>query len=148
MSSNSRFCTALKPATARVDSFLRSRSFDRQRRELSLEFALPAIHRRLEELPLGAHALVIAQVQDAADERAFQSRAQLDLQWVHSDAALLAALRALHLPAGEGFAWAAGEASVITQVRSIVLDEKHVPLACTRISSYWKRGAADFHESH
>lgn len=110
--------------------------------------ALPAIHRRLEELPAGARALVIAQVQDPADQRAFQSQARVDLQWVHSDAALLAALRALPLPAGEGFAWAAGEASVIARLRAILLEEKRLPLHATRISSYWKRGAADFHESH
>ena len=72
--------------------------------------ALPAMHRRLEELPADAHAIVIAHATSAADRRAFKSQAKHSVQWVDSDDALVNAVHALELPAGEGYAWCAGEA--------------------------------------
>jgi len=107
--------------------------------------ALPAISRRLEELPARsrAHVLVLA---DEADRRAFAGRAEAQVQWPSSGDALLAALRALDLPAAEtGFAWGGGEASLMAQVRQVLL-EKGVPRQHMRISAYWKQGVADHHE--
>ncbi|HEY9025278.1 MAG TPA: siderophore-interacting protein, partial [Burkholderiaceae bacterium] len=69
------------------------------------ETAFPAVARRLEELPAGAKAIVVLKAADAADRRTFASAADVDLTWVASDDALLAAVRALALPAGDGFAW-------------------------------------------
>ena len=46
------------------------------------ETALPAISRRLAELPAHTRATVRIQVQNPADRRALPSAAQLDLQWV------------------------------------------------------------------
>src|SRR6185369_9649473 len=43
------------------------------------ESAMPAIARRLEELPAGATAIVILQVRDAADRRALQTSAAASL---------------------------------------------------------------------
>ncbi|QJE02791.1 siderophore-interacting protein [Massilia forsythiae] len=106
--------------------------------------ALPAIARRLEELPAGQRAFVIALV-DAADRRALPGAAAVELTWVDSADALEAALRALDLPPGHGFAWGGGEAQAMARVRR-VLDEKGVPRELTRVSAYWKRGVADHHE--
>ncbi|MDT7838030.1 siderophore-interacting protein [Aquabacterium sp. OR-4] len=108
--------------------------------------ALPAINRRLEELPAGAQALVLVQVASPADQRPWHSAAQVQTQWVHSTEAWLAALRALPLPAGEGFAWCAGEAQVMAQARALLVHEKGVPRECQRVSAYWKLGAQAFHE--
>jgi len=113
--------------------------------------ALPAIHRRLEELPAGSRAIAIVQLAQASDRRTIHSQADLQLQWVASDAELLNALRTLQLPPDrpghEGFVWAAGEASVMQTVRDIVLHEKQIAVANTRISAYWKRGASDYHDT-
>lgn len=106
--------------------------------------ALPAIARRLEELPAGSRALVLAHA-DAADRRAFASAADVDLRWFDTADALVADLRALALPAGRGFAWGAGEASSMARVRQ-ALNEKGVPREATRVSAYWKRGVAEHHE--
>lgn len=106
--------------------------------------ALPAMLRRLEELPAGSHARVIAHVNNSADQRQFASAAGLDVQWVHSHDALLQAVRELVLPGGDGFAWAAGEASVMAQVRDVLLTQQQLPLASTRISAYWKQGTANY----
>jgi NADPH-dependent ferric siderophore reductase len=111
------------------------------------ETALPAIARRLEELPATAQALVLLQVADPADRRPLTSTAQVNLQWVDSGAALLAAARALTLPAGEGYAWCAGEARLMAQLRAVLVQEKGHPAQALRAAAYWKQGAAAHHEN-
>lgn len=111
------------------------------------ETALPAVSRRLEELPAGARALVFLKVADAADRRPLPSRAQVDVQWVTSDAELLAAVRALALPAGDGYAWCAGEASTAAALRHAIVDEKGHPREAIRAAAYWKRGLVGHHEN-
>lgn len=108
--------------------------------------ALPAIHRRLEELPAGVQARVIAQLDDPADRRALQSRANLDVQWVDTPEALTAAVQAWTLPQGEGFVWCAGEASLMAGLRTILLDGKAHPKEAMKVAAYWKHGASDYHE--
>lgn len=107
--------------------------------------ALPSIHRRLEELPAGTRARVIVQVGQAADEREFTSAAALEVSWVRSNEALLAALEDWSRPTGEGFAWAAGEAGSMRQVRALLVD-KGQPKEAMRVAAYWRQGASDFHE--
>ena len=48
---------------------------------------LPAIARRLEELPAGTRAVVLAEVDSAADEVAFKSAAEVSVTWVHRNGA-------------------------------------------------------------
>jgi NADPH-dependent ferric siderophore reductase len=108
--------------------------------------ALPAIRRRLEELPRDVQAIVIAQV-DAAERAGLNFPRDVRVQWVDSDEELVAALRALPLPAGEGFAWAAGEASTMAQLRQVLLAEKGHPREAARVAAYWKRGASAHHEN-
>jgi len=110
------------------------------------ETALPAIHRRLEELPATAEATVIV-LGDADDRRAFESAARLNVQWVASPDALIQTLLAWQVPAGEGFAWGAGEASVMTRLREILLRDKGIPKEAMRVAAYWKRGASSFHQN-
>ncbi|HSV83507.1 MAG TPA: siderophore-interacting protein [Ramlibacter sp.] len=102
--------------------------------------ALPAVHRRLEELPAGARALVVLQV-EPQDRRRFDSQAEVDLHWVDGEDALLATVQRLTLPAGEGFAWAAGEASQMARLRELLAD-KGLAKEAMRVSAYWKQGAA------
>jgi NADPH-dependent ferric siderophore reductase len=109
--------------------------------------ALPAIARRLEELPAGVPALVLLSVPDAADRHALASAADVRLQWLDGDAELIAALRALALPAGEGYAWCAGEAGTMAALRKILVDEKGHDRHAIRAAAYWKRGAIAHHEN-
>jgi len=74
------------------------------------------------------------------------SQAQVEVCWIDSDADLVAALRALSLPEGDGFAWFAGEAATARQVRSVLLEEKGIAKDAMRVSAYWKQGVADHHE--
>lgn len=109
------------------------------------ETALPAITRRLEELPAGARVIVIGKV-PGADRRDLPGRAQVDLRWLDESGSIADAIRDLPLPAGEGFAWCAGEAAEMARVREVLLKEKGQPKEAARIAAYWKRGVAEFHE--
>lgn len=107
--------------------------------------ALPAVHRRLEELPVGVQALVVLQVAEA-DRRPLAGAAPLTLHWVDDAEALLARVAALPLPDGEGFAWAAGEAALMARLRPLLL-HKGLPKASLKVAAYWKAGAVAFHET-
>ncbi|MBN9428467.1 MAG: siderophore-interacting protein [Burkholderiales bacterium] len=112
--------------------------------------AWPAIARRLEELPVGAHAYVIVDVADAADEQSFTSRAEVHVQWLHGDAAdsgerLASAVASLSLPAGDAHYWAAGETLAMRQVR-LAFVARGAPKAWVKAAGYWRQGAAGAHE--
>jgi len=108
--------------------------------------ALPAMRRRLEELPADARVFVIAAAPED-DRAAFGGAAQANVQWVDGDDALVAAVRALPLPPGEGFVWAAGEAQAMRRLRTVLGEEKGLAKEAMRVSAYWKRGVADHHEN-
>ncbi|MCZ2497238.1 siderophore-interacting protein [Xylophilus sp. Kf1] len=104
--------------------------------------ALPAISRRLEELPAGCRAIAIVAVPRPEDRRRLDSRADLDLRWVEDDEALLAAVRALPLPPGDGYAWCAGEAHAAASLRSILVEEKGHDRYAISAAAYWKKDVA------
>lgn len=108
--------------------------------------ALPAISRRLEELPPGSRALVLAEMADPLGRRRFASPAQVEVTWVDDAEQLVAAVEALKLPAGEGFAWAAGEALAMKRIRTALVVEKDHPKERMRVVAYWRHGASGFHE--
>ncbi|MBC5783821.1 siderophore-interacting protein [Ramlibacter sp. USB13] len=108
--------------------------------------ALPAIRRRLEELPAGARAIVLAQV-EPGDRVPFVTQAKVDVYWVDTPEALLDAVSGLELPQGEGFAWAGGEAAVMAALRGILREQHGLAKEQMRIAAYWKRGASAHHEN-
>ena len=107
------------------------------------ETAMPAIERRLAELPATTRAVVRVQLANPADQRAWRSAAQLDLQWVPS---LTAAVAALDLPPGDGFVWAAGESRTMAALRKAILAKPGANAKRMRIAAYWKQGEAGHHE--
>lgn len=107
------------------------------------ESAMPAMERRLAELPAGSRVIVRAQVSNPADQRDWSSAAALDLQWVDS---LADAVDALELPEGEGFVWAAGENRAMADLRKRILAKPGAHPKRMRIASYWKQGEAGHHE--
>ena len=108
------------------------------------ETALPAIARRLAELPATARAVVRVQLRNPQDQRALASAAQLDVAWVDS---LTDAAQALAVPAGPGYIWAAGEHSEMAALRGMLAAKPGVDAKRMRIAAYWKRGEADHHEN-
>lgn len=61
--------------------------------------------------------------------------------------ALLQAVSALSLPAGDGHAWAAGEAGAMAQVRQLLIDHHGMAREHCRCAAYWKAGTSNHHES-
>jgi len=117
--------------------------------------ALPAISRRLAELPAGARAVVLAEVDSEADEISFDTQAALDLQWVHRRGAepgtgspLLDALRRLTLPEGDFHAWVACESSAAKALRAHLVGERGAHPKWVKAAGYWRRGAAATHDTH
>ncbi|MEH3087846.1 MAG: siderophore-interacting protein [Xylophilus ampelinus] len=119
------------------------------------ETALPAIARRLEELPAGGRALVVAEVDGPDEEIAFESRAALEVAWVHRRGAapgtgdgLLARLRGLELPAEDLYAWVACESGAAKAIRAHLVAERGVPPKQVKAAGYWRRGDAAAHDTH
>jgi NADPH-dependent ferric siderophore reductase len=118
------------------------------------ETALPAIGRRLEELPPGSRAVVIAEIADELEQQHFATKAELNVHWVHRGDAvagsadgLAAALRATPLPAGDFFAWAAAETQVARAIRRVMIDERGAKPPWVKAAGYWKRGSAAIHDT-
>ncbi|RQS47707.1 siderophore-interacting protein [Burkholderia sp. Bp8986] len=117
--------------------------------------ALPAVARRLEQLPAGARTAVVLEVADRTAQIAFDTRADVHEIWRFRDEAdaadgdlLLNAVRELPLPSsGDGYVWAAGEAQAMRAVRQYLTGERGVDKSRIRAAAYWKRGATAVHET-
>ncbi|MCP1242952.1 siderophore-interacting protein [Acetobacter lambici] len=113
------------------------------------ETALPAIGRRVEELPAHASATTVVAVPGAADEQHFATSATHHAHWVHRPMeqadqaqAILAALGQIAIEPGT-FVWVGAEAHVARAVRRYLLEERYVPVQWVKASGYWVMGQAD-----
>jgi NADPH-dependent ferric siderophore reductase len=117
------------------------------------ETALPAIARRLQELPAGTRVAAVLEVADPSARIEFDTQAELHAVWRYrSDSpyrgdALLQAVRETYLPEGEGYVWAAGESATMRAVRYHLCTERGIDKSRIRAASYWKQGAAAVHEN-
>ncbi|MBD1553983.1 siderophore-interacting protein [Pseudomonas sp. C2L12B] len=103
------------------------------------ETALPAIARRLEELPAHREALVVVQIEDAAERQPLHSAASLQVVWVERHKAdLLGVVAGLQLPAGSLWAWVATEAALSRQVRRLLLDHHRLDENGVKAAGYWR----------
>lgn len=110
------------------------------------ETALPAIARRIEELPAHKPVLAIIEVPEAADEQVFAPREDLTIHWIHRNgveagARNLILERAIETPflAGEGFAFVAGEAQMAKAMRAHLVN-RGFSNDYIRAAGYWVRG--------
>ncbi|WP_417718863.1 siderophore-interacting protein [Salipiger sp.] len=112
------------------------------------ETALPAIGRRIEELPAGTRVTSLVAVPGAQDEQSFETAAAHTARWIHrplsqADAAapLLEALADLTVPP-RCLVWIAAEAAVARALREALM-ERGVPKVWMQASGYWISGVAD-----
>ncbi|HTV36340.1 MAG TPA: siderophore-interacting protein [Xanthobacteraceae bacterium] len=117
------------------------------------ETALPAIGRRLAELPTGARAVVIAEVDGTADELTFDSQADVTVTWVHRNGAAAGAsdalakkLATMKLPAGDYYAWVACESLTAKALRRQLIADHGANPKWMRAAGYWRRGAVAVHD--
>ena len=103
------------------------------------ETALPAIARRLEELPAGRKVLAVIEIADAAEQQALQSAAELEVIWVlRGQVDLLDTVRTLTLPSGALYTFVAMETKLSRQVRRVLLDTHKVDEAFLKAVGYWR----------
>ena len=110
------------------------------------ETALPAIGTLIESLPAGARAVAYVEVRDRAEEQRFDTRDEVTVHWLHrgdtpaGDSGLLIdAVRGAEFPPGAVFAWLAGEAGTVRELRRELVGERGVDRRSIEFSGYWRR---------
>ncbi|HLR85850.1 MAG TPA: siderophore-interacting protein [Nocardioidaceae bacterium] len=107
------------------------------------ETALPAIARRIEELPAGTPVTAIVSIPTMPEAQEWEHACDLDLTWLPRDMsapdALTKTLDAVRWRDGQVYAWAAGEAGMLRGVRAW-LKKQGVPREYTDIAGYWRKG--------
>ncbi|MBK5000103.1 siderophore-interacting protein [Pseudomonas sp. S31] len=107
------------------------------------ETAIPAIGRRLEELPAGRQVLAVIQIEDDQERQPLPSQAQVEVIWVKREENLLALVEGLTLPQGRLYSWVALEKSLTRQAKALLL-AKGVAEDALKAAAYWRAdGTAD-----
>lgn len=117
--------------------------------------ALPAIARRLTELPADSRAVVVVEVDSPADVLPLASAADVTLHWCYREGAapgtvstLLETLTGLALPVGDYYAWVACESAAAKAIRAHLVAERGAQPGWIKASGYWRRGQIATHETH
>ena len=116
--------------------------------------ALPAIARRLAELPAGARVTVVDEVEGPEHELAFDTSTDLSLHWVHRRGAaagspkLVDALKRLSPNPGDFHTWVACESGVAKVLRQELIAHHGAGPQWTKAAGYWKHGNAATHDKH
>ena len=117
--------------------------------------ALPAIARRLTEYPAGPRVVVLAEVDTAADQVTFESKAAVTVTWAHRNGAeagttdvLSRTLDTMKLPAGDFYAWVACESLTAKGLRAQLIADHGANPKWMRAAGYWRRGAVAVHDTH
>jgi len=119
------------------------------------ETGLPAISRRLAELPAGARAIIVGEIEGPGDEIAFATAANASVTWAYRNGAapgasdvLARTLKSLTLPAGDYYAWVACESLIAKALRRQLIADHNANPKWMRAAGYWRRGATAIHEVH
>ena len=113
------------------------------------ETALPAMKTLLEEMPPSMQVYALAEVQDAAEELAWESKANVSQLWLHrqegrlTGRALAETMKSIALPAGDGRIWVSCEASIMREIRRHFIEERGLDRQMLRTQGYWKVGASN-----
>jgi NADPH-dependent ferric siderophore reductase len=127
------------------------------------ETGLPAIGRRLEELPANTRALVVIDSDGGAAGYPLESPAALEVINVSREAsgqarvsreasdearaaALINSLRQLEFPPGQCFTWVATESQAARAIRRYLTDERGLDKHWIKAAGYWQRGTTGTHD--
>jgi NADPH-dependent ferric siderophore reductase len=118
------------------------------------ETAVPAIGRRLEELPASASAIVVIEADVETEWPRFESRADVATIWVPRDRQpgepahdLIEMLGTLEFPDGNSFFWVAVESRAARAIRRYLREQRGIDKDWIKAAGYWQRGAAGAHET-
>ena len=116
---------------------------------------LPAVARRLAELPARTRAVALIEVDGPADQIELKSAADVSVTWAHRDGAqagstnvLSRTLRTLDIPRGDFYAWVACESLTAKALRTQLVAENGANPKWMRAAGYWRRGAVAVHDTH
>ncbi|GAA5008708.1 siderophore-interacting protein [Acinetobacter puyangensis] len=116
--------------------------------------AIPAIARRLQELPTTSHAHVWIEVESEQDQITLLSAAQTQIHWLYRNGqdagqadGFVAALAQYQFPAQDFHTWIAAETHVARQLRKEMLEQHGAQKQWTKASGYWKKGNPGAHDS-
>lgn len=119
------------------------------------ETALPAIGRRIEELPASTTTIARIEINDANERQAFDSGASLDLAWIERNGAapgsadlLMQALEDTAIPSGLGYAFVAAEANTVKRIRQYLVERRGLNQTWIKAPAYWRRDAAGYDDGH
>ncbi|WP_405064587.1 siderophore-interacting protein [Kribbella sp. NBC_01505] len=111
------------------------------------ESALPAIGAAIEQLPPGAKATVLVEVEDETEEQKFSGAGEVELTWFHRATAaggrgdgLVAAVEALTFPEGVVQAFVHGEAGFVFRIRKHLFTDRGLSRDRVSVSGYWRVG--------
>ncbi|HJH22015.1 MAG TPA: siderophore-interacting protein [Pseudomonas lactis] len=108
------------------------------------ETAIPAIARRLEELPAGRKVLAVIEIADAAEQQVLSSAAKVEVIWVlRGQDDLLDVVRNLTVPSGTLYSFVATETKLSRQVRRVLLDTHKVNEEYLKAVGYWRAEGSD-----
>jgi NADPH-dependent ferric siderophore reductase len=118
------------------------------------ETALPAIGRRLEELPAASHALVVIESDARVERPALSGHGSLEVIWVPRNELggppahqIIDALRELPFPPGRCFFWVAVESRSARAIRGYLRDERGIDKKWIKAAGYWQRGTVGTHDN-
>ncbi|MHA6577494.1 siderophore-interacting protein [Pseudomonas yamanorum] len=104
------------------------------------ETAIPAIARRLDELPAGRKVLAVIVIDNAAERQPLHSAAEVEVIWVvRGQGDLLETVQNLTLPGGSLYSFVATESKLSRQVRRVLLDTHNVNEAFLKAVGYWQQ---------
>ena len=111
--------------------------------------AVPAIARWLGVLPEGAAAQVLIAARSEDDVIELKCPQPIWVLWltdleIPEADHLPLALEQLKLHSDDTFAWAAGEAVAMKEVRRVLVEERGLPAENVKVTGYWKREKPDF----
>ena len=117
---------------------------------------LPAIARRLDELPAGSRAVVLVEVDNAADEVPLKSKAEVSVTYVHRNGAeagstdvLARGLEVIEVAEGRLLRLGRLPKSLTAKaLRAQLIADHGANPKWIRAAGYWRRGAVAVHENH
>ncbi|MBA1296832.1 siderophore-interacting protein [Pseudomonas lurida] len=108
------------------------------------ETALPAIGRRLEELPAGRTVLAVIEIADAAEQQLLHSAANVKVIWVvRGQDDLVQTVQNLRMPEGSLYCFVATETKVSRQLRRVLLDTHRVNEEYLKAVGYWRADGSE-----
>ncbi|WP_017480069.1 MULTISPECIES: siderophore-interacting protein [unclassified Pseudomonas] len=104
------------------------------------ETAIPAIARRLDELPAGRKVLAVIEIANTAEQQPLHSAAEVEVIWVvRGQDDLLETVQNLTLPGGSLYSFVATESKLSRQVRRVLLDTHNINEAFLKAVGYWQQ---------